>query len=297
LKHKIVNIFFVTGILLSGLLFSCTEEEIINDESTTVALDNIRVSSFNVRFTNLDDGNNRWRKRRDDVVNFLRVEDLDIIGMQEVLNSQVLFLEANLGNYTRIGVGRDDGVRAGEYAPVFVKKARFEVLDSGNFWLSETPEIPSIGWDAVLNRICTYAHLSDLKTGQEVYIFNTHFDQSGSTARIRSASLILDSIQSKLDQNIRVVLTGDLNVEPRTAVYNTLTEVLEDSFNANARFGPVGTFNSFDVGGNHNRRIDYVLFKGFRSLRYETVSAVINGRYLSDHFPVISTLAYRPFNN
>lgn len=288
----------VTGILLSGLLFSCTkDEEIIGDEPTSVALENIKVSSFNVRFTNLDDGSNRWRKRRDDVVNFLKVENLDIIGMQEVLNSQVLFLEENLGNYTRLGVGRDDGEQAGEYAPVFVKESRFRVLDSGTFWLSETPEVPSMGWDAVLNRICTYARLSDLKTGQEVYVFNTHFDQVGSTARMQSASLILDSIQSKLNQNIRVVLTGDLNVEPQSTVYHSFTEVLEDSFFADARFGPVGTFNSFNVGGNHNRRIDYILFNGFRSIRYETVSAVISGRYLSDHFPVISTLAYRPFNN
>ncbi len=279
-------------------LFSCAEEETVRDtELNEVTLKDLKVSSFNIRFANPSDGINRWENRRDDMLSFLQIEDLDIIGMQEVLHSQILFFDDNLSNYTKIGVGRDDGEKAGEYAPLYIKNERFEILDRGNFWLSETPEIPSRGWDAVLNRICTFAHLLDIETAQELFIFNTHYDHVGSTARIQSSSLILDSIQSKLNEGIRVIMTGDLNVEPGNTAYNTLSDVLDDSFYSNVRFGPSGTYNGFNVGANHNRRIDYILFKGFKSNTYKTISTVIDGRYLSDHFPLISEMAYRPLNN
>ncbi|GAA5035219.1 endonuclease [Marivirga lumbricoides] len=284
--------------ILTLILFSCADDNTaLEDEMTPVSLNDIKVSSFNIRFANPSDGFNRWENRRDDILSFLQIEDLDIIGMQEVLYSQTLFFEANLTNYTKIGVGRDDGKQGGEYAPLYIKNNRFDILDSGNFWLSESPEVPSKGWDAVLNRICTYAHLYDIETSQEVFVFNTHYDHVGSTARVQSSSLILDSVQNKLNEDIRVILTGDLNVEPGNTAYNTLANILDDSFNSNIRFGPQGTYNGFNVGDNHNRRIDYILFKGFKSNSYKTISTVIDGRYLSDHFPIISNLAYRPLNN
>jgi endonuclease/exonuclease/phosphatase family metal-dependent hydrolase len=148
----------------------------------------------------------------------------------------------------------------------------------------------------VLNRICTYAHLRDKSTNQNISIYNTHFDHVGSLARLRSAELIRDSIQNKLNSNTRVILTGDLNTEPNSDPYNAL-EFLDDSYDTNLRIGPYGTYSGFDVGGNHNRRIDYILFKGFKSNFYETVSTVTDNRYLSDHFPIISELDYRSIEN
>ena len=280
------------------LFSSCSDDETLTDnEVRQVALSDLKVSSFNIRFSNPGDGINRWSNRRTDVLNFLKVENLDIIGMQEALHSQIEFFDNNLTGYTRIGVGREDGKEAGEYAPIYVKSSRFNEIEKGNFWLSETPSVPSRGWDAVLNRICTYTHVLDLETDQEVFVFNTHYDHVGAAARVNSSSLILDSIQAKLDKNIRVILTGDLNVEPSATAYQLLTDRLEDSFDTNVRFGPFGTFNGFNVGENHDRRIDYILFNGFKSNSYATISTVINGRYLSDHFPIISKLAYRPLNN
>jgi endonuclease/exonuclease/phosphatase family metal-dependent hydrolase len=256
----------------------------------------VKVSSFNIRFDNPSDGYNSWANRKEEVLNFLLIEKMDLMGLQEVLHSQIQYLDNGLEEYTRVGVGRNDGQIAGEYAPIYFKTERFEVLDSGNFWLSETPEVPSVGWDAVISRICSYAHLRDKISDQNISIYNTHFDHVGSTARLRSAELIRDSIQKKLNSNIRVILTGDLNTEPNSDPYNAL-EFLDDSYNSDLRLGPYGTYSGFDVGGNHNRRIDYILFEGFKSNFYETVSTVTDNRYLSDHFPIISELDYRSIEN
>ena len=283
-------------VIVCLLLWSCNDEPLEEVGNEMISTPSMKVSSFNIRFDNPSDGSNSWLNRRTEVLNFLLIEELDIIGMQEVLNSQIEFLDENLPNYQRVGVGRGDGLQAGEYAPIYFDTNRFELLNSGNFWLSETPEVPSIGWDAVLNRICTYVHLMDTESNQEVYFYNTHFDHVGGTARLRSAALIRDSIQTKMDQNVRVILTGDLNVVPGSSPYEVFDELMTDSFESDIKLGPSGTYNGFNLEGPHNRRIDFIFSKGFKPMTYESVSTVVNNRFLSDHFPVISKIEYRPVN-
>lgn len=278
------------------LLWSCDDEPMEELENERISTPSLKVSSFNIRFDNASDESNSWINRRENVLSFLLIEEMDVIGMQEVLNSQIQFLDENLRDYERVGVGRDDGETAGEYAPIYYKSDRFELLGSGNFWLSESPSIPSIGWDAVLKRICTYVHLLDKESNQEIYFYNTHFDHIGSTARFQSAALIRDSIEDKRAENIRVILTCDLNGEPGSATYEVLNEIMTDSFESDIRLGPLGTFNGFNLEGPHNRRIDFIFSTGFKPLTYESVSTAIDDNYLSDHFPVISKLEYRPVN-
>ncbi|MGJ3234007.1 endonuclease/exonuclease/phosphatase family protein [Marivirga sp.] len=277
-------------------LWGCNDEPLEEVEDEIISTPSLKVSSFNIRFDNPSDGSNRWINRRGDVLNFLLIEELDIIGMQEVLYSQIKFLDENLSTYQRVGIGRDDGEQAGEYAPIYFDTNRFNLLDSGNFWLSETPEVPSIGWDAVLNRICTYVRLFDTESDQEIYFYNTHFDHVGGTARLRSASLIRDSIQTKIDQGVRVILTGDLNVVPGSTPYEVFNEFMTDSYESDLKLGPTGTYNGFNLDGSHNRRIDFIFTTGFKPMTYESVSTVVNNRFLSDHFPVISKIEYRPVN-
>jgi endonuclease/exonuclease/phosphatase family metal-dependent hydrolase len=197
-----------------------------------------------------------------------------------------------LSGYSRVGVGRDDGIDQGEFTPIMYLDDRFLLLDSGNFWLSETPAVPSLGWDALIKRICTFAILQDRLSGTEIHVYNTHFSHVGSEARLKSAELIMDSIAAK-SQDARIILTGDLNTEPGSSPYNVIIENgLRDSYESDLRLGPKGTFNGFTLTGTYDRRIDYVFFMGFDPEYYTANSMVIDNQYLSDHFPVITMLKY-----
>lgn len=278
-------LFVATIFIYFSLPISCSKE-------TKELEKGIKVCSFNIRFDNPDDGFNRWENRRKNVVVFLGVEKPDIIGFQEVLANQLEYLELRLTDYSRVGVGRDDGIDQGEFAPIMYLNDRFMLLESGNFWLSETPEEPSLGWDALIKRICTYAILQDRLSGEEIHVYNTHFSHVGSEARLRSAELIMDSISMK-SQDARVILTGDFNTGPGSPPYNEVIESgLKDSYDSGLRLGPEGTFNGFTLTGTYDRRIDYIFYSGFEPEYYVTESIVIDNQYLSDHFPIIAMLEY-----
>jgi endonuclease/exonuclease/phosphatase family metal-dependent hydrolase len=286
---------YFTWILLSVLILSCSEEPSQETGLTFIEDYEVKASSFNIRFDNPDDGPNNWHNRKEHVVAFVRDRSIEIVGMQEVLNNQFEYLKTELPQYSAVGVGRDDGISQGEYAPIFFKTDLFELIDSGTFWLSETPETPSIGWDAVIKRICTYAILKDLRNDREIHFYNTHFDHVGDQARIESAKLITERIQSN-SAGEWVILTGDLNVEPGTPPYATIADAgLSDAFFSNESEGPVGTWNGFQNSSAYNRRIDYVFSNGFASLYYLTSDETyVSGRFLSDHFPVVVTYEFRP---
>ena len=174
----------------------------------------IRWGTFNIRLQN--DGDERaglgWSVRKDRVANYIKRNHIEVVGMQEVLHAQLEDLLARLPEYDYVGVGRHDGKQGGEYSPVFFLKDKFEVLEKGNFWLSETPDVPgSKGWDAALERIASYAKLKDKQTGKVFMAVNTHFDHVGVTARRESAKLIMKKIQEIVGDQPAVV-TGDFNV-------------------------------------------------------------------------------------
>ena len=278
-----------------GLLQCAFEKKTVNVMDHNITRDQLKVASFNIRLDYSGDGANNWHKRKEAVVAFLEAEHMHIVGMQEVLDNQFQYLKNGLPGYKTIGVGREDGVSKGEYAPIFYREDLFTVLDSGTFWLSTTPDEPSVGWDAAMERICTYAVLKDKRNGREVHFYNTHFDHVGEEARVNSAALIMDSIAAK-SAGHWAILSGDFNVEPSTTAYKTIVQTdLQDSYEqAKVRLGPVGTFNGFNPNASHDRRIDYVFFKGFSVELYETNNLSYNTNYLSDHFPVIALLEYQP---
>jgi endonuclease/exonuclease/phosphatase family metal-dependent hydrolase len=280
------NILVIAVLLLSALSGSSCGEKPRGTQA------GIKVCAFNIRYDNPNDGFNQWKNRKENVVAFLAVENPDIIGFQEVIAGQLQYLEKGMPIYSRVGVGREDGKDQGEFAPILFRKDRFMLLDSGNFWLSETPAIPSKGWDAVIKRICTYAILKDNERGEEIHVYNTHFSHVGAEARLKSATLIIDSIAARSADN-RVILTGDFNTEPGSPPYDKIIESgLRDSYDCDLRLGPVGTFNGFNLTGTFDRRIDFVFHRGFTTERYITSSIVIDNQYLSDHFPVIAILKY-----
>lgn len=294
MDHFLKKSLAVAILTAFGLLQCAFEKKTVNVMDHNITRDQLKVASFNIRLDYSGDGANNWHKRKEAVVAFLEAEHMHIVGMQEVLDNQFQYLKNGLPGYKTIGVGREDGVSKGEYAPVFYREDLFTVLDSGTFWLSATPDEPSVGWDAAMERICTYAVLKDKRDGREVHFYNTHFDHVGEEARVNSAALIMDSIAAK-SAGHWVVLSGDFNVEPSTTAYKTIVQTdLQDSYEqAKVRLGPVGTFNGFNPDGNHTRRIDYVFTRGFAVQLHETNDLSYKANFISDHFPVIALLEYQ----
>ncbi len=248
------------------------------------------MMSFNIRFNNPDDGVHAWPNRKDRVAGLVRFHEADIVGMQEALLGQIRDLEARLPGYAWVGVGRDDGAEGGEFSPIFYRNDRLELLDDGTFWLSETPDEPgSVGWDAALPRIVTWARFRDRATNRTFVHFNTHFDHLGEEARRESARLLVRQVEA-IAGDAPVVVTGDFNVTPDTEAYERLAAALEDAADAvDAPYGPEATFFGFEVTDEPGRRIDYIFAKnGVEVRRYGVLSDQWRGRYPSDHLPVLA---------
>lgn len=246
--------------------------------------------TYNIRFDNPADGDDAWPVRRDFLAGQLKFYKPDVFGIQEGLHRQVEYLQEQLPGYAHVGVGRDDGREAGEYSALFYRTDRFRALESGTFWLSETPDTVSKGWDAALPRICTWALLEDSVAGSLIYVFNTHFDHVGKAARKASAALILQKIAEINTGGYPTVLMGDLNSEPGEDPIAVLQSAMNEASDATREppFGPEGTFNGFKFHEPVTRRIDYVFTRpGMHVLQYAVLSDSRNCHYPSDHLPVL----------
>lgn len=246
----------------------------------------LRVMTFNIRLI-ADDGVNRWDNRRDLVVAMLRAEDPDVIGTQELIKRQGDELVASLPQYAWFGEGRRGG-EGDEHMGVFYRKDRLRVRESGNFWLSDTPEVPgSITWGNIYPRMVTWARFERIADGATFTLFNTHlpYREEDEPIRIRCTDLILDRLND-FPKSTRVILTGDFNTPPTTRVHATLAAALTDAWTVSPkRTGPEATFHDFT--GNAQRRIDWILFRGLKPKSAKTITTHRDGRYPSDHFPVI----------
>ncbi len=246
------------------------------------------VMSYNIRFNNPDDGDNHWDFRKETIANFILEEQPDVFGMQEVTHAQLLDLIEEWSEYDYLGVGREDGMTKGEYTHVFYKTVKYKVLDFNTFWLSETPDTISVGWDAALERICSYAHLEANKNGKRFWIFNTHFDHRGEKARAAAAKLLVNKIEQLNFSNDPVLLTGDFNLEPNSLPIKEITSHFKDVYySSNDGQAQKATFNGFDETSFGNKRIDYIFYDQFSVEEASHVALKTKwGRWASDHHPV-----------
>ncbi|WP_422107657.1 endonuclease/exonuclease/phosphatase family protein [Winogradskyella sp.] len=246
------------------------------------------VMTYNIKLDYPKEGQNSWDNRKAFLTDQIRFQEPDVLGVQEALPNQMKDMDSLLVAYSYIGVGRDDGKDEGEYSAIFYKKERFEVLKSGTFWLSETPEKVSMGWDAVCNRICTYALMEDKVSKSKFWTFNTHFDHVGKEARKKSTVLIVEKIKEHNQNNRAVLLMGDFNMEPNHESISYIKTTLKDSKQVSElQFGPQGTFNGFHFDRPVTRRIDYIFVsEKIKVNKYAVLSDSWNLQYPSDHLPV-----------
>lgn len=254
---------------------------------------NLRIITYNIRLNIASDGINAWPNRSDQVSALLDFHQAEIFGLQEAMIGQIEDIQAKLPKMKWVGVGRDDGARAGEFSPIFYDMEKFKALKNGGFWLSETPVKPGLGWDAACNRVCTWIVLKDEKSGGKFMVFNTHFDHVGNKARTESAKLILKKIKELNTEKLPVILMGDFNLTPDKEPISVITSELNDSrsISKKAPYGPVGTFNSFKFDAPMKDRIDYVFVSNqIEVKRYAVLTDSKDQRYPSDHQPVFVTL-------
>lgn len=270
---------------------SCQGEKNNNDVNPS-----FNVMSFNIRYDNPEDSLDNWQYRKDRAANAIRFYDADIVGTQEVLHNQLQDLKERLPQYTAIGVARDDGKEDGEYNVLFFKTDRFDNLESGTFWLSETPEEPSLGWDGACRRVATWARLRDRESGKELLTLNTHLDHVGKVARREGINLIFQKV-NELSQGAPVVVTGDFNSDPGSDVIAHITNPEDSNHLTNTRdvaevvYGPSWSWHDFGkLPYQYRPLIDYVFVRGDVDVeRFGVLAETENEQFLSDHAPVLAT--------
>ena len=275
-----------------------------------VGAQELYVGSYNIRYKNSGDSlhGEAWQKRCQVMCDQLNFEHPDVFGAQEVLHGQLVDMLARLDNYGSIGVGREDGKEKGEYAAIFYQRDRLQLLDSGHFWLNETPDKPVLGWDAACVRICTWGRFKELgrqgvketrsQGDREFFFFNLHMDHVGVVARREAARLVVRKIQ-EIAKGAPVILTGDFNVDQNDEIYRIFTTsgLLKDAYeHARLRFAENGTFQGFHTERKTESRIDHIMVSPAVAVDRYAVRTdsywTDRRRNPSDHYPVFARLRF-----
>ena len=272
---RTLRILFVAALILS----SCSNAE-----------PDLKIISFNIRYNswnNIDDANG-WPFRKEAVVNMILQEHPDAIGLQEALVDQLLYLDSSLPTYRRVGVGRDDGNEGGEFMAIYYDTTRLENVGYNTYWLSETPEVPSLGWDAACRRTVTTLKLRDRHSGKEFVYLNTHLDHVGMVARAESAKFIASTIKD-FPTDLPVILGGDMNSTIDDTIFNTFyANSLQSAKELSGSESNDITYNAFGKG--EGSAIDHFFVRNAKVSTYNTLTADYGAPYISDHYPIAITI-------
>ena len=281
----------ISPLLIVALSMTCQAVHGSNNDNNEY-----KIISYNVRFSSAPetDGDNRWELRRDASIKMVAAQKPLAMGLQEACSDQIDFLDQNLTGYKHIGVGRDDGKRAGEMMAIYYDTTRLTLLNSGTFWLSETPDKVSIGWDAACNRTCTWGHFKVNDTGFEFLYFNTHLDHAGSQARMNSVKLIVAKMAELNPNNVPVFLSGDFNSTTDDTIFEPLKASLKDAREVSAISDKNITYNGFGtVTDSPNTRkewvIDHIFFSGVNPIAFRVLNGNYGVPFISDHYPIAFT--------
>jgi endonuclease/exonuclease/phosphatase family metal-dependent hydrolase len=244
----------------------------------------LKVISYNIRLSTGKDGDNSWQHRKNATLTMIRSEQPTIIGCQEMLPEQFHFILDSLPEYEAIGVGRNDGKEAGERMAIFYDTREVELLRWDTFWLSTTPDEPSVGWDARYPRTCTWAWMRHKDSGQTFGVMNTHLDHIGTVAQHQGLALVAQQALKLFPHSMPLFLTGDMNITPESGAFEALRGHFEDSRDVAPESDPSNTFNGW--GRREGSLIDYIFIRNATPLRYRVLNADYGAPYISDHYPV-----------
>ncbi len=250
----------------------------------------LKVMSYNIRYGDAKDGTNSWPMRYVATFDMLKDQAPDVFGVQEALDYQVLYIEQMCG-YEYVGVGRENGKKEGEHMAIFWNKKTVSMTKWGTFWLSETPDKPSMGWDAACKRTATWALMKCKKTGKKFYFVNTHLDHQGTEAQVNGMKLVVEKIAEINKEGLPVVLTGDFNVTPDSKALVELDARMQSARKIADKTDNLGTYNGW---GKSDGMIDYIYVSGFSSCpEFQTVTKRYQDRkFVSDHYPVLARLIF-----
>lgn len=253
----------------------------------------LKVMSYNIRLGSANDGTNSWAYRCPATIEMIEDQKPDVMGLQEALMDQVVLVDEFTKDYDYVGVGRDNGKKEGEFMAIFYNKKTVKLLKWGTFWLSETPEEPSFGWDAECRRTATWALMKDKRTGKHFYFVNTHLDHVGVEARKNGLKLIVDRIQEINPEGYPMVLTGDFNIKPHAAELKELDSRMQSARKVAQKTDSHHTFNDWGKAKS-DMIIDYIYISGFSEcVEYQTVTKRYSDRkFISDHYPISARLIF-----
>ncbi len=256
----------------------------------------LQLMTYNIRLDVASDGLNAWPNRKDFLSSQIQFYEPDILGIQEAMPHQVIDLEQLLTQYSQVGIGRE-GLGKGESSNIFYKKDKLKVIETNTFWLSETPDEISKGWDAACNRVCTFALFQEISSNKKWFVFNTHLDHMGEQARAKGIDLIFEKIVLYNKHNYPLILMGDFNLEPQDKRILAIKKKMDDTSEISTAkpFGPVGTFNNFEFDKPVTKRIDYIFISKNNNLKvkkYAVLSDSKELRYPSDHLPVFVEIGF-----
>ncbi|MFN2439216.1 MAG: endonuclease/exonuclease/phosphatase family protein [Chitinophagaceae bacterium] len=257
----------------------------------------LTIATYNIRYDNPKDSGNLWTNRAPVIAALIRFHDFDIFGTQEGYKTQLDDIIKALPQYTYYGVGRNDGKDQGEHSSIFYKKHDFKLLDKGDFWLSQTPDKPGLGWDATCcNRICSWVYLQHTKSKKKFYFFNAHYDHQGVQARKERSKLILEKI-NKIAGNEPVIFTGDLNGSHTSEPYLTIANSgkLKDTYKeVKYPYANNASHNGFGRTKDSTNIIDHIFIsKHFTTGKWGLLTDTYHGKYPSDHFPVLAEVTIK----
>lgn len=288
----IIMSFFTMITSLFGIIQSKPDNSVIQGFETK-GENVMRIMSFNIRCANV--GRDTWEDRIGIVSQTMLDSEADSIGVQEATPEWMQALKENVGGkYAYVGVGRDDGDNEGEYSAIFYLKDKYKAVDSGTFWLSETPDKVSFGWDAACRRVCTWVVLENVETGEKYVHLNSHFDHVGIAARKNSVDLIID--KAKQYSDLPVVFTADMNVKEGSTNYKQFVDsgVLRDTKFAAPDSMNYCTYHDTKPQNHADDVIDYVMInEHFDAVSYKVVTEGIDGRFVSDHYPIYADITVK----
>ena len=276
------HILFVISVILLSTMTACGEKEAT-----------VRYISYNIRNSRAGDIENAWDLRKPATKQMLETEQPTVFGLQEAYPEQLAYIDDNFPQFSRVGVGRDDGKEEGEFMALYYRNDLYELLDSGNFWLSETPDVPDFGWDAACIRIVTWANLKDIETGKTFYAFNTHLDHVGQVAREQSILLIVNKINEiAKDADTPVFLSGDFNSDVSSTIFDPLKAVMNDSRALLPADQWEPSFNYFGKPYDGTKIIDYIFYKNTEITSFRTLNGDYGKPYISDHYPIVAEFTF-----